>query len=339
VYVALSRLTSLAGLVLYSRIHPSGINTDTRVIEFTKLEQEEDQLAQELQQEQQLFIARSLVQTFDWLKLAQGVQIHYDDYEKRTIPDKNACILWGKNLLNAVLKQQEMADKFTRQLEQVLLNAQQDGYQFLHQRVSAGSIWFLQAMDEMETAITNHIAEMKPKPKAKKYVTTLQQLLLLAQRKKQLLQQAVQITDGLVKGAKATDLLQLVEDQKRADNVKTVEEAEKKTTKTQKGDSNRISYQLFKEGKNIAEIATVRQLAPSTIEAHLASFIRTGELDVKDLVAENKITVILQTVDELNLQTAATAPVKEKLGDAYSYGEIRAVLYYREWLQESKAAD
>src|SRR6476660_9824373 len=51
VYVALSRLTSLAGLVLYSRIHPSSINTDTRVIEFTRLEQEEDQLAQELQQE------------------------------------------------------------------------------------------------------------------------------------------------------------------------------------------------------------------------------------------------------------------------------------------------
>jgi hypothetical protein len=339
VYVALSRLTSLAGLVLYSRIHPSSINTDTRVIEFTRLEQEEDQLAQELQQEQQLFITRSLVQTFDWLKLAEGMQNHYDDYEKRTIPDKNACILWGKGLLDAVLKQQEMADKFTRQLEQLLPNAQQDGYQFLHQRVSAGSTWFLQAIDEMETSITNHITEVKPKPKAKKYVTTLQQLLLLAQRKKQLLQQAVQITEGLVKGAKATDLLQLVEDQKRADNIKTIEEAEKKTTKAQKGDSNRISLQLFKEGKNIAEIANLRQLAPSTIEAHLASFIRTGEVDVKELVAENKITVILRTIEELNLQTAATTPVKEKLGDAYSYGEIRAVLYYREWLQDSKTAD
>jgi uncharacterized protein YpbB len=191
----------------------------------------------------------------------------------------------------------------------------------------------------METSITNHITEVKPKPKAKKYVTTLQQLLLLAQRKKQLLQQAVQITEGLVKGAKATDLLQLVEDQKRADSIKTVEEAEKKTSKTQKGDSNRISLQLFKEGKNIAEIANLRQLAPSTIETHLASFIRTGEVDVKELVAENKITVILEAIKALNLQTAATNPVKEKLGDAYSYGEIRAVLYYREWLQASKAAD
>ncbi len=65
------------------------------------------------------------------------------------------------------LKQQEMADKFTRQLEQLLPNAPQDGYQFLHQRVTAGSTYFLQAMDEMETSIKNHIAEIKIKPKAK----------------------------------------------------------------------------------------------------------------------------------------------------------------------------
>jgi hypothetical protein len=44
-------------------------------------------------------------------------------------------------------------------------------------------------------------------------------------------------------------------------------------------------------------------------------------------------------VSALNLQTSATTPVKEKLGDEYSHSEIRAVLYYREWLQVSKAAD
>lgn len=339
VYVALSRLTSLEGLVLYSRIYPTSINTDMRVVEFTRLEREEDQLAQELQQEQQLYITRSLVQTFDWLKLAEGMQMHFDDYEKHQIPDKNACILWAKDLLEAVLKQQEMANKFTRQLEQLLPNTPQDGYQFLHQRVLAGSSYFLQAMEEMETSIKNHIAEIKVKPKAKKYVTTLQQLNLLPERKKQQLQQAVLITEGLLKGAKATDLLQLVEDQKRTATIKTVEAEEKKTTKTSKGDSNRTSLQLFKKGKTIAEIAAIRELALSTIETHLASFVRTGELDVKELVAEDKINIILQTVEELNLQTAATTPVKEKLGDDFSYNEIRAVLYYREWLQVNKAVD
>jgi hypothetical protein len=338
VYVALSRLTSLAGLVLYSRIYPSAINTDIRVLEFTRLEKEEDQLAQELQQQQKIYITRSLLQTFDWLKVAEGMQLHFEEYESRQLPDKNNCVLWAKTVLEAVLKQQEMAEKFTRQLEQLLPNAPQDGYQFLHQRVTAGSDYFLQAMDEMENSIKTHIAEIKVKAKAKKYVTTLQQLILLPQRKIQQLKQAVQITEGLVKGVNATDLLELVE-HKRSEDIKTAEETEKKNAKPQKGESNRISLQLFKEGKNIAEIALLRELAPSTIESHLVSFIRTGEVDIKEIVAENKITIILQAVEELNMQTAATTTVKAKLGDEFSHSEIRAVFYYKDWLQISKAAN
>ena len=338
VYVALSRLTTLAGLILYSRIYPSSINTDARVLEFTRLEKEEDQLAQELQQQQKIFITRSLLQTFDWLKIAEGMQTHFEEYENRQIPDKNNCVLWAKDVLEAAVKQQEMAEKFTRQLEQLLPNAPQDGYQFLHERVSAGSAYYLKAMDEMENSIKNHIAEIKIKTKSKKYVAALQQLCLLPQRKKQQLNQAIQITEGLVKGVNATDLLELVEN-KRAEDIKAVEVSEKITTKPQKGDSNRMSLQLFKEGKNIAEIATLRGLAHSTIESHLISFIRTGEVDIKEIVSENKIAIILQAVEELNLQTAATNPVKAKLGDDFSHSEIRAVFYYRDWLQISKAAN
>lgn len=337
VYVALSRLTSLSGLVLYSRIQPGSINTDERVLAFTRSERAEDQLAQELQQEQMLFLTGSLVQTFDWLKMAEGMQIHYEAYETRQVPDKNTCVLWARELLDAVLKQQEMAGKFTRQLEQLLPAAPQDGCQYLHQRVSAASAYFSQEMDAMETSIKDHIAAIKVKPKAKKYVATLQQLLLLPQRKKQQLDQAIQITEGLVKGVNAPDLLARVEENKRSESIKTVEEAEPKTTKAPRGESNRISLQLFKEGKNITEIAAVRELAPSTIESHLIPFIKTGEIDIKEIMAEDRLTVILQTVDELNLETVTLTPIKEKLGDAFSYTEIKAALSYRDWLQVSKA--
>jgi uncharacterized protein YpbB len=244
-------------------------------------------------------------------------------------------VVWAKGLLDAVLKQQEMADKFTRQLEQLLPNAPEDGYQFLHQRVSAGSTYFLQAMEEMETSINNHIAEVKVKPKAKKYVSSLQQLNLLPQRKIQQLTQAVQITEGLIKGVNTTEILDLVE-QKRTEVIKQEAVVEKKPAKLPKGETNRISLQLFKEGKNIAEIATIRELAPSTIESHLVSFVKTGEVDVKELVPEDKIAAILRIVEELNLPTPASAPVKEKLGEDYSWIEVKAVLSYREWLQISK---
>lgn len=337
VYVALSRLTSLAGLILYSRIQPHAINTDERALEFTRLEKEAELLEQELQEEQKIFIARSLLQTFDWIKLSEAWQMHFEEYESRQIPDKNTCIQWAKGILGTVIKQQEMAEKFTRQLEQLLPNAPQDRYQYLHQRVSAGSTYFLTAMDEMEAAIKSHIDEVKVKQKVRKYVTALKELYLLPQRKKQQLKQAIQITEGLIKGINATDLLELVEEQKKSAAVQTIEETEKITTKPQKGDSHKMSLQLFKEGKNIAEIAKLRGLALSTIEGHLASFVSSGEIDIKEIVPENKIGIILQALEELNMQTAATTPVKEKLGDEFSHGEIRAVFYYREWLQTSKA--
>jgi uncharacterized protein YpbB len=339
VYVALSRLTSLSGLVLYSRIQPHSINTDTRVLEFTRLEKEAGQLEQELQQEQKIFLTRSLVQTFDWIKLSETIQQFYDDYEGRQLPDKNDCIQWGKSILDIAVSQLEMATRFTRQLEQLVPAAGQDGYQHLHQRITAGSAYFLQGIDTMIASIEKHIQDVKLKPKVKKYVSSLKELYLLPQRKKQELKQAIQITEGLLRGVATTDLLQLVEDQKKTEDTATIAEVEKITPKAKKGESHRMSLELFKEGKNIAEIAELRQLATTTIEGHLASFIATGEITINELVPDNKVNVILETLAAMGPAATALTPVKEKLGNDYSFGEIKAVISYREWLQLNSAAN
>ena len=50
-------------------------------------------------------------------------------------------------------------------------------------------------------------------------------------------------------------------------------------------------------------------------------------------MSENKIKTILETLDLT--ETNGATPVKEKLGNEYSYGEIRAVINYRKWMQSS----
>ncbi|HEX4849252.1 MAG TPA: helicase, partial [Puia sp.] len=52
VYVALSRLTSMNGLVLYSRIRPDCIQTDPRIVEFAKTELGEEELQAQFLEEQ-----------------------------------------------------------------------------------------------------------------------------------------------------------------------------------------------------------------------------------------------------------------------------------------------
>jgi uncharacterized protein YpbB len=96
--------------------------------------------------------------------------------------------------------------------------------------------------------------------------------------------------------------------------------------KPHKGDSHRISLRLYKEGVAIPEIATRRGMNATTVESHLASFISTGEIDIKELVPEDKMDRITAAIREIG--GSALGPIKSKLGDSCSFGEIRAVMSY-----------
>ncbi|RFZ82887.1 DNA helicase RecQ [Mucilaginibacter terrenus] len=88
----------------------------------------------------------------------------------------------------------------------------------------------------------------------------------------------------------------------------------------------KVSLELFRLGNTVAEIASARSLSPITIESHLTIFIQTGELDVHTFVDENKIPAIKDVID--NYGNERLAPLKEALGDDYTYCEIKAVVAY-----------
>jgi ATP-dependent DNA helicase RecQ len=98
-------------------------------------------------------------------------------------------------------------------------------------------------------------------------------------------------------------------------------------------DTKAITLALFKEGKSVEEISVERQLVRSTIEGHLAHFVRIGMLDAHALLPRQKISSILEAVKEIGGTTAM--PIKEKLGDDYSFAEIRVVLNYSLWMKEN----
>jgi ATP-dependent DNA helicase RecQ len=108
-----------------------------------------------------------------------------------------------------------------------------------------------------------------------------------------------------------------------------------KPAKENPSDSRRLSLKLFKEGKSIREIAAMRQYVDSTIEGHLASFIASGEIDIYELIPESRVIKILEVVKQVG--GYAALPIKEELGEEYSYGEIRTVMTYHRWLQLKEA--
>ena len=90
-------------------------------------------------------------------------------------------------------------------------------------------------------------------------------------------------------------------------------------------DTYQISLEMFRSGLSIKEIAESRAINTSTVENHLARFISTGKVELHELVPESKIGPIREAVVKFN-HTGALSPVKEFLGDDYSYGEIKAVI-------------
>ncbi|HDR51290.1 MAG TPA: helicase, partial [Mariniphaga anaerophila] len=90
-------------------------------------------------------------------------------------------------------------------------------------------------------------------------------------------------------------------------------------------DTKEVSLTLFKQGLKPLEIAKKRNLAVSTIEGHLAHFVNRGELDIFELIDRKKYDAIAKCLRE-KTETETTSDIKNKLGDGYSYGEIRLVM-------------
>jgi ATP-dependent DNA helicase RecQ len=88
--------------------------------------------------------------------------------------------------------------------------------------------------------------------------------------------------------------------------------------------TKRQSFDLFRLGHSIEEIAEIRGFAAATIENHLTFYVETGLLDVNHIVAPEKITAIQKALE--NSDGLLLSPVKNVLGDSISYGEIRMVM-------------
>jgi ATP-dependent DNA helicase RecQ len=88
--------------------------------------------------------------------------------------------------------------------------------------------------------------------------------------------------------------------------------------------TNILSFNLYKEGKSIAEIAAERNLATTTIERHLASFIASKQINIDDLVSAEKQKLIKEAI-AINGRLS-TKTLKENLPEDISYGEIRMVM-------------
>jgi uncharacterized protein YpbB len=114
-----------------------------------------------------------------------------------------------------------------------------------------------------------------------------------------------------------------------ADNRKTVEKAPKQNK--EKVDTRVATYDLYKQGLSVDEIAAKRSLTTATIEKHLADCIEKGLIEVDDLLKTTQLNIILNAIQSTDNQQISS--VKLMLGDNASYTEIRYALAYLNYEQ------
>lgn len=108
-------------------------------------------------------------------------------------------------------------------------------------------------------------------------------------------------------------------------NLKSPKREQKKTRQSNLNGTYTESLRMYQSSKTVAEIAKARDLTRNTIENHLARFVPTGEINLEDLVPKQKIEPIREAILQFQ-ENGALSPIKEFLGDDFSYGEIKAVL-------------
>ncbi|MEZ5103801.1 MAG: helix-turn-helix domain-containing protein [Draconibacterium sp.] len=127
------------------------------------------------------------------------------------------------------------------------------------------------------------------------------------------------------------DILQMIQHYCEENEIRIGEiplKMNKGQEKKPKVDTKKVSFDLLKSGKTIAEIAKERSLTINTVENHLAYFIKLGELDIHQFLSEEKLRKITNYFKEAENKSFGEA--KSKLGDEVTYGELRMGLSYIE---------
>lgn len=317
VYVALSRLTGLEGLVLKSKIQNHAIRTDLQVVDFMQRMLDDETMTNILEQCQRNYLGQSLMQSFRWtslLDVADELRISLAD---RNIDNKVAAVAYFDHMLAALKEQEKVANRFITQLYTLLADKDKLDYEMICERTKSAVSWFLPKFDADVLLRTQaHIDEWKIKKRTKKYIEELKSMLLDFRRKKEQLVHCLTIAEILTQKG---DLSLLVDQVGRVEKTKD-QSLEKSADDGAPKDTKAITLDFFQDGLTIEEIAKKRDMVVGTIYGHLIHYVGT-EVEATDLMPQAKIDKILSVIRANTGKSSSE--IKMLLGADFDYPDIK----------------
>lgn len=311
VYVALSRCTSMEGMVLLSKITPDSIRSDERITGFSANPMEEEALRQLIAEEKPRWQATRLVKAFDLDRLLKELKTFPDYILTKQLPDTTTAWEMASDILTACLETQGILERFRQQLKDMLSKG--TGVSELKDRTQKAAVWLAERLHKKQICpLEDHVASLSGVSRVRKHLTVCNNLI---DSHRKVLRDLCALE---LEGTRLVDAVAL-EAFLPADTGKPV----KVKKKLEKGATYATTLRMLREGKSPEEIATERGLTYGTIESHFARLIAEGELLVTEVIPDEKLSLI-QSAIRAN-PGAALNDLKRMLSDSITFGEIRCV--------------
>jgi len=337
VYVALSRLRSLDGLILLTRIQNNFLQSDSQVQTFTKAAKEDNKLDELYQACQQHYLTVLLDETFSLRSLYNEL----NDFQRK---NDSSLEFEDKEMQQAVAEvyklineQVKTADKFSTQLRLLLQNKEEEK---LAERLDKGTEYFKALLQDGLGKLLVHRAEVERFSRTKTYLNSLEELEVSMLKKYFDISKVSQVVTAMIAGGipgrfpeleqeKINMRMRLVEAAKQAaaDNPKFVstktgrKKSGKSNLKRKVGETYEITYGMINAGKSIGDIVVARGLAESTIKSHLVKGIEAGKVELEDCLPSEVIFEINSQIQNIQNMQALRLHFEGK----YDYNTIKMV--------------
>lgn len=365
VYVALSRLKSLNGLVLTSPIQFNAISQDRTLTEYAGNKPKNEEVKQLIDLETVFFLKSYVLKTYDFVWLYTCLKNHVDSYtmlENKSTKQKHAA--WAREVFEKFEPLKINADKFSNQLFHIFESKDPEYLKLIDARHVAAKNYFYPVLKELSKSVLVQIELIKEEKQIKAYLEELLELegLLYKQIqqfykvsiiihnvlnnlefKKQELKSTQNQNERLETVRQTIALTEKIAFEERISTrsvTKKIKKNKKETStspvikkvKEPKPDTKALSFDLYKQGKTAFEIAEYRKFALTTVEGHLAHYVSLGMIPVSQFVAMEKFDTIIECSKKIEEENKLSQ-IKKELGDDYSYSEIRFALATQKYLK------
>jgi hypothetical protein len=335
VYVALSRLRTLQGLTLRTRINPSAISTDKQVVAFVKANHMPEQLAHVMKERQERFLHYLFDKTFDFSGLVKDIQSVQKEQAEAEGFKEDSMKPVLQQIVDSLVAERPITEKFRGQLINLLMTSD---YNKLFDRIGKGSDYYKNILFQNLEKLLRHQEEMKQHKRVKTYLTQLGDIDQALSKKLEEVDKASLLVSAILSGEEKFNFetLRKLRVERRAQLLEEIrlklgtQTPLKKSPKKGKKNKDNVStydttLQLLNNGMSQDQIAKERDLTLGTIESHLAKAVEFGSITIYRLMDEEEVVEVTKALSELP-KNFSSKELFIKLKGKYGYGKIKAVM-------------